>query len=242
VRGRRLPFAISIVFTLLGLVLLILGTTDARLAGLMIVLFFGVGSLGLMTPLATRRDTDSARLVNVGGERGLLLPIARRKQAMTVLAACGMGSACGLLAGMTGALWIAIAGGGLFGAVALYGLSLVPRERGLALTPTRVKLLGWGDPELDWDAIGQVVLYRQGYNRMLGVIAIDRTLVRRRRRSLTARLTRFDLALPAELLAGTPEHAWHTVTAYMDDPERRARLGTQDEVTYLRLADGDGLR
>ena len=181
--GRRFPFAICIGFTLLGLGLLIFGTTDARFAGLMIVLFFGVGSLGLATPLVTRRGTESVRLVDVDGERGFLLPIARRKQAMTVFAACGMAGACGVLAGLTGTLWIAIAGGGLFGALALVGLAQVPRERGLALTPTRVRLLGWGDPELDWDAILYVVVYRQGYNRMLGVTAVERGLVRRRRRS-----------------------------------------------------------
>jgi hypothetical protein len=242
VKGRRLPFAISIVLTLLGVFLLIIGPADARVGGAIVVLFFGVGSLGLMTPLASRRGAETVELVDVGPERGFLLPISRRKQLMTIAASAGMGTSWVLLAALTGAIWIGVIGVLLFGSVALYGLTKLRGVRGIALTPTRVKLLGWGDPELDWDALLLVEVYRQGYNRMFGLTVRDGASVRGQRRSLLRRFRRNDVAFPAELLATDPEYAFYTVMAYLDDPERRARLGTQDELSYLKLAEDGGLR
>jgi hypothetical protein len=81
---------------------------------------------------------------------------------------------------------------------------------------------------------------------MLGIAATDARTVRRRRGRRMARLNRrlrgSDIVVPVEHLAGTPEHALHTLMTYLGDPARRARLGTPEELAYLTLADADRLR
>ena len=152
--GRRFPFAICMVFTLLGVLLLAAGSGEARVTGATSVLFFGVGSLALALPLATRRGAGTVELADVGSERGILLPAARAKQLMIIAACAGIAAACALLWAMTpDAAWIGIGGLVFFGGLGLWRLALLPRRHGLALTPTRLKLLGWGEPELDWDDI-----------------------------------------------------------------------------------------
>ena len=246
-RSRWFPFAICMGFALIGLVLLVVGgPQDTRAIGLMSLLFFGGGGLALATPLLSRQGPGTVRLTTVDDERGLLLPTARRKQALQIVAAAGMAAACVVISAAGASIWAAIAGGGFFGLVALVLAATSRGHRGLALTPTRVKLLGWGDPELDWEAILHASLYWEGRTQMLGIAAKEPGAVRRRRGRRTARLSRklsaFDIIVAVEQLSGTPEHALDTLETYLDDPARRARLGTPEELTYLGLADGDGLR
>jgi hypothetical protein len=246
--GRRFPFAICMVFTLLGVLLIVVGSGEARVTGATSVLFFGVGSLALALPLATRRGAGTVELADVGSERGILLPAARAKQLMIIAACAGIAAACALLWAMTpDAAWIGIGGLVFFGGLGLWRLALLPRRHGLALTPTRLKLLGWGEPELDWDDISDAFLFEQSRNVMLGVRATDPARVRRRRSGrllprLNRRLTHSDIAVPAGQLAGPPEHALKTVLTDLGDPARRARLGTTEEFNYLLRSDGDGLR
>jgi hypothetical protein len=246
--GRRFPLAICVGFALTGVVLIIIGPADARVLGTIMVLFFGVGSLSLASPLATRRGAATVEIADVGTERGFLLPVARRKAVMTI-AACGGIAAAALLfwALVPAAWWIGTGGLALFGGLAVWRLVLLPRRQGLALTPTRVKLLGWGDPELDWDDISSAFLFEQSRNVMLGIGATDPSCVRRGRTNRTlARLNRTlsgsDMVVPTAELAGSPSDALEMIHTYQRNPARRARLGTTDELDYLRLADGDGLR
>jgi hypothetical protein len=248
VTGRRFPLAICVGFALIGVYLLIIGPTDARVLGTIMVLFFGVGSLSLASPLATRRGAGTVEIADVGTERGFLLPVARRKAVMTIAACSGIAVAALLFWAMVpAAWWIGIGGLALFGGLAAWRLTLLPRRQGLALTPTRVKLLGWGDPELDWDDITAAFLFEQSRNVMLGIGATDPARVRRKRpKGLLTRLNRTltgsDMVVPTGELAGSPQHALEMVQTYQRNPARRARLGTADELDYLRLADGDGLR
>jgi hypothetical protein len=65
---------------------------------------------------------------------------------------------------------------------------------------------------------------------------------RRRQRRLVRGLTSADVTVPAELLADDPDHVLQILLTYLGAPLRRARIGTQEELTYLRLAEDDGLR
>lgn len=247
-QGRRFPFAICVGFALLGVVLIIIGPADARVLGAILVLFFGVGSLALASPLATRGGAGTMKIADVGTEHAFLLPIARRK-AMMAIAACGGIAGASLLfwAMVPAAWWIGIGGLAFFGGLAVWRVALLPRRQGLALTPTRVKLLGWGDPEIDWEDISSAFLFEQSRDVMLGIGAMDPARVRRQRpKGLLTRLNRTftgsDIVVPAGQLAGSPQHALEMILTYQRNPARRARLGSADELDYLRVAEGDGLR
>ena len=234
--GRRFPFAICVGFALLGVVLIIIGPADARVLGAILVLFFGVGSLALGSPLATRRGAGTVEIADIGTERGFLLPVARRKAVMTI-AACGGIALAALLfwAMVPAAWWIGIPGLALFGGLAAWRVALLPSRQGLAFTPSRVKLLGWGDPELDWDDITTAFLFEQSRNVMLGIRATEPGRVRRRRPNgllvrWNRKFTGSDIAVPTGELAGSPQHALEMLLAYKREPARRGRLGTQDEL------------
>jgi hypothetical protein len=246
--GRRFPFAICVAFALIGVVLIIIGPADARVLGAIMLLFFGVGSLSLASPLVTRRGAGTVAIAEVGTERGFLLPVARLKAVMTIAACTGIAAAALLFwALVPAAWWIGIPGLTFFGGLALWRIALLPGRRGLALTPTRVKLLGWGDPELDWDDIRTVFLFEQSRNVMLGIRATEPGRVRRRRPNnmlvrWNRKFTGSDIAVPTGEFAGSPQHALEMLLTYKRDPARRGRLGTQDELDYLRVAGGGGLR
>jgi hypothetical protein len=246
--GRRFPFAICVGFALIGVALIIIGPADARILGTLTLLFFGVGSLSLASPLVTRRGVTTMEIADVGNERGFLLPVARLKALMTIAACAGIAAAALLFwAIVPDAWWIGISGLVLFGGLAIWRIALLPRRQGLAFTPTGVKLLGWGDPEIDWDDITSAFLFEQSRNVMLGIRATDPACVRRRHsQGLLVRWNRkftgSDMAVPTGELAGSPQHALETLLTCKREPARRARLGTTDELSYLRLADGDGLR
>jgi hypothetical protein len=50
---------------------------------------------------------------------------------------------------------------------------------------------------------------------------------------LNAKLVPADLLFPADQLAGAPEQALATLVGYLEDPRRRAAVGTQAELERL---------
>ncbi|WP_028062870.1 hypothetical protein [Solirubrobacter soli] len=232
--GRRLPFALCIGFALLGAVLLIAGPdSDTRVVGAISILFFGVGGLALALPLLSREGAAAVKIVDVGSERGFLLPVARAKQLVLVAAAGGM-TAAGVLIALSASLIVGLVCAITFGAFLAIGLVQLGGARGLALTPTRVRLLGWGDAELDWDAVEGAGVITLSRSRILGISATDPRRVRRRGwrvvSAINRRLAIADLVLPADQLAGDAERAADLVNTYLRDPFRRARIGEPDEL------------
>ena len=119
----------------------------------------------------------------------------------------------------------------------LYAVLTMGREHGLAMTPTRVVVPGAGGGELAWDAVAGVGFVEHARALYIGIDATDETLVRRTGPRWLARVNRglvpVDLLVPADHLAATPEHALATLTAYLEDPERRRAIGTEAELARL---------
>jgi hypothetical protein len=147
-------------------------------------------------------------------------------------------AAAGVLIALSGGVIVGVLCAVVFGVFAALGLSRLAGPRGLALTPTRVVVLGNnGRAELDWDDVASFGLIRMARNRMLGITATAPEQVRRGHGGWAARfdrsLTSSDLLLPADQLTGQPEQAQHALARYFDDPALRRAIGTTDELARL---------
>jgi hypothetical protein len=190
------------------------------LIGLMSVLFFGGCGLAFALPLLTRRGPGTRRTIDLGGERALLFPLSRAKQAVCAVAAAGMGAA--------GVLMV-IAGAYIGGIAALFFLPVsvllvlgLGRPAGLALTPTRVVHLGYGRVEIPWEAVGAVFITRMSSARMLAVAATDPGAVHMGRFArFNRKLTPAEITVAADQLAGPAEEAVAEVERWRDDPRAR---------------------
>jgi hypothetical protein len=231
-------------FTAGGVAILIFGTAEDRPMGAMCVLFFGAGGSAYVgLPLLTRRTGEVlAELGRADGEPAFLFPQPRSKLALILVGLTGMTAASVLLL-VAGALFPGIVGTVIFGGVLLLTLvsALTGHRTQLALTPTRVIASGaFSAVELPWDAVGEVTTYDQPTARgasvpMLGIDALDPAAVRRTGwmrglRGLDKRLTPFDLTIGAQVFTGSGESVAAAVCFYRDRPQRRARIGTPEEL------------
>ena len=79
-----------------------------------------------------------------------------------------------------------------------------------------------------------------GTYRFLHVYPHDQALVRRHRAGpawlgrLNTRMEPDGLRVPARMLAGSPDVPIRAVTKYLNHPARRADIGTERELGYLR--------
>jgi hypothetical protein len=227
---RKGPLAACAVFVALGIVLI---ATGERVVGLMSVLFFGLGGLALLLPLMPRSD-GAVRIIDVGGERAFLFPYGRARRLVVIVAAIGLTAASVLLLILGNAI-IGTIGVVVFGGLTVYAALTWGRAHGLALTPTRVALRGAGGGELPWEAVAAVGFLEYARTRQIGIDATDPALVRRSRLGrLNASLLPVALLVPVDHLATPPEQTLATLVAYLEEPRRRAAIGTEAELARLR--------
>jgi hypothetical protein len=218
-RGRKRNVAGCIAFVGLGVVFLVLGPDrEARLVGLMSVLLGGGCGLAIELMRPSPRGLASPRTVEIGSERGRLFALGRARQAATLLAQLAIIAGCAVLV-LLGQL-IGVIAAVVFGAFAAIPTARgLLRPRGLALTPTRIVTVGFGQGEVAWDDVAAVTTLRQGPMLLLGIEADEvrgrSALVRLSRRFLPA-----DIAVPAD----DAEALMHTLVVYLERPERRREL------------------
>ena len=206
-------------FTVAGLLLLAFGDdAEGRVAGAVSALFFGGGYLAVFALTRPRGGSPAPRTVMVGDEHGLVFPLGRGRQVALLVASLAVTAASIVLAA-TSAVVVGVLGAIVFGGFTLLAARGLARPRGLALTPTRIVALGFGQGEVAWDDVRTVGTLRQGPVQLIGIKAVN---VRRgafgrfNRRFLPA-----DIAVPAEDV----EALVRTVVTYLEQPERRPELG-----------------
>ena len=106
--------------------------------------------------------------------------------------------------------------------------------RGLALTPTRVVVLGPGAGEVPWEGVTNVEFLHLGVTQFLGVRVADKSLVRRRGHGWLGRTNAgiygVDLMVAADHLILDAELVRNAMNYYFHDPGRREAIGTQAEL------------
>jgi hypothetical protein len=226
-------FGLNAAFALLGLLIVILSSGQDRLIGVACLLFFGIGGFVFLMPLLTRRDQAAVQLTEVDGERAFLFPLARTKLALAVVVIGAMTAGSVLLIPLGEPIWGIICAVVLF-PVALYMTLMLRRRQGLALTPTRVVVLGIGAAELPWEAVREVGMHNLGLAHWLWVRATDKSLVRRRGRSPIGRVNEsmlgVELMVSADQMVGSPELARNALHFYLGNPASRERIGTEAEL------------
>jgi hypothetical protein len=211
--------ALGIPWTVFGLLLVIFGPDrEARLVGLVSVLFVGGAGLTIELMRPSARGLASPRHVEVGHERGRLFALGRARQAAMLFGQLAVVAGCGVLALL--GHFIGVIAAVVFGAFAVIPTARgLLRPRGLALTPTRIVTVGFGQGEVAWDDVEAVGTVQQGPALLLGIEATDV-----RGLSAFGRLTRrwlpTDIAVPAD----DTEALVRTLVEFLDQPERRPEL------------------
>ena len=182
------------------------------------MLFFGGGYLAVFALTRPHHDRLEPRTVMVGDERGLVFPLARGRQIALLLASLAMTAASIVLA-TTSAVVIGVIGAIVFGCFTLLAARGLARPRGLALTPTRIVALGFGQGEVAWDDVRAVGTLQQGPVQLIGIEAVNV------RRGAFGRFNRRFLPTDIAVPATDADALVRTVVAYLDQPERRAELG-----------------
>ena len=108
----------------------------------------------------------------VGGERGLVFPLGRGRQVALLLASLAVTAASIVLAA-TSASSSACSARSCSGASRCSRPCGLARPRGLALTPTRIVALGFGQGEVAWDDVRAVGTLQQGPVQLIGIEAVN---------------------------------------------------------------------
>ncbi len=166
-----------------------------------------------LSTLFPTEETGAVRIADVDGERAFLLPISHAKRVAAVASATGL-LACGAAIALGAPRLAALVGGLVIAVVVLALAAVVSGERGLALTPTRVIVIGKVRAELPWGAIREAALRGQ----VLDIASTDPAQ---------------HLVVPANHLAADPLRAHRAVKRYLDDPGRRERIGTPEELLRM---------
>ena len=227
----------SALFTLLGLVFVVVGpTSENRQIGVMCLLLFGLGpAVYLGNPLLTRRGRGEIRLGRAGGEPAFVFPTPRSKTALQLTSAIGMAGGTLLLYFYAGG-WVLAACSVLFGLFLLLALYRAVRPQRLVLTPTRVLI---GSTQIPWEGIDDVDLYEMpaGHTTvdMVGISASDLTqpawmrLIGRLGRGLSE----YDVVVGADSLSRTGEEVIAVLRRYRAHPAERRRIGDEGELARL---------
>lgn len=215
-------------FVVVGLVLLAFGEdAEARVAGAISVLFFGGGGLAVFgLPLLERRGPAAPRIVEVGGEPAIVFGLSRGRQWLVLVAALLVTTACVVIA-LAGGTVIGIVGAVVFGAFTLLAVRGLLTPRGLALSPAGITALGYGQGRVAWDDVERVGVLREGPLQLVGIDAarVQRGAFGRWNR----RFSSTDLAVPAD----DAEAVVAALITYLEQPERRLALGTEQELARL---------
>jgi hypothetical protein len=226
-------FATTVLFSLIGVPLLIFGSTEERLIGAACILLFGVSSVVWLMPLFTRRDARGVHVAEIDDERAFMFPAGTAKATVAIFAMIAMGAGC-VLVGIVEAPVLGVIGVVVFGGMALYTAVMLTRPRGIAMTPTRVVVLGPGAGEVPWDAVTHVEFLNLGVTQFLGVRVSDKSRVRRRGRGWLGRMNAgmygVDLMVAADQLILDAELVRNAMNYYFHDPARREAIGTEAEL------------
>lgn len=235
------------VFTLLGLLLLLVPESEVRLTGLACILFFGVGGLGFLSgPMLTRQGAHTIRRerleTSAGSEAAFVFPTPPAKRWAMTVAAAGMAGGGVLIAILAGG-GIIIAAAAIFVLFFVFMLLSASRPQFLALTPSRiVASAAAGTAELPWEAVADAELYEMPAGQttvdMLGIAATDSDAVVWTRGAVLGRFNRrfsagYDLVVGADTFAGEGEDVVAAIRRYRDEPDRRRAIGGEHEHARL---------
>jgi hypothetical protein len=167
------------------------------------------------------------RTIEVDGEPAALIPFRRLTLLFGALVEAAV-AAAGLPLVLSGDLGAALWGLALFtlpfGTLAAVTVAGLGRPRGLALTPTRLTLLGLGRIDIPWEALDWVAAPRAGLRpRTLMIRARNRSAIRRA--GLARILSRGALVIvPTIRLALPYAEAEALIERWRDDPYARTVL------------------
>lgn len=235
--------ALTALFVLVGLVLVVVGPdADNRLTGLACLLFFGLGGVGYLSDeLPWRREGIRCGEVrtSAGPEAAFLFPSGTSRQWRTILGVGGLAAGSALMIPL-GRVTLGAVCAGFFGLGFLVLLALGRKPR-LVLTPARILAkVGRARVELPWEALGAVeyeeMLTGDSTTAMFGITARDGgaavwTHGRAYRRMV--RKAGYDLMALAEGTGASPDVLAAAILRYRDEPERRHRIGSEEEHARL---------
>jgi hypothetical protein len=249
---RGALIALFVLFTLLGVVLLLIGDAEQRVGGLVVVLFFGVtGVAWYVTTRPSRRPATGFQVASVAQAGGLQPAFVVRQVTARMVAggagALGIGVSCGLIAaGAMGQQPVATAV--LLGACAVFlcvlGVIILLRARRgggrLALTRAGVSWIGpIGSAELDWDSIADVGTVTVHETEFLAVSASHPSRIevggpQRAIQDLERSMVGSDLNIPLPGIDIDQGELFAAFGRYRAEPEARGRIGTPSELASLK--------
>ena len=231
--ARQVFMAIACaVFTVFGLVFLVVGDGDERLVGLMSFLLFGVGgAIYFLLPRLTRGGREGVRpgIVEHRGERrpALVFPLSRAKIRLAVIG-CAAFEAIGVLLFRFGAVWIGLATVLFFGFVGLLGArKAFSRHAYVALLPEGILARAGSSSFVPWEAIEDVFILEMYGSRMVSLSA-DPASVETATSGQLGMLISRGADLPELAFSGlvAPEdELCRAIEHYLRHPEERERIG-----------------
>ena len=232
--ARQVFMALAcVVFTVFGLVFLIVGEGEDRLVGLMSVLLFGVlGAMYFLLPRFTRGGKDGMRpgIVEHRGERrpALVFPLSRAKLRLAVIG-CAAFVAIGVLLLMIGAFWIGIVAVLVFGGVALAGVrKAFSRHAYVALLADGILSRAATSYFVPWEAIDGVSILEIHGSRMVSLSADPASVETATSGQLAVLLSR-GAGFPELSFSGlvaSEDELHRTIDHYLRHPGERERIGT----------------
>ena len=248
-RGALIVF--SVLFSAMGVVMLLVGDAGQRVGGLVLVLFFGVtGTAWYVSTRPNRRPARGfqvASVVHAGGlQPAFVVRQLRGRMLAGGVAALGIGLACLLVAaGAMGepdlATRVVVVACGAF--LCVIGVVILVRARRggrLALTRAGVSWIGpIGSAELEWDAIASVGTVAVHETEFLAVRVRHPSRIevggpQRALQDLERSMVGSDLNIPLRGIDVEPAELFAAFDRYRADREARGRIGTAAELASLK--------
>ena len=259
--ARRAFMAVaSLLFTTVGLVVVVSGEGADRIWGLISVLLFGVGGVvWFLVPRLTRSVREGVRteMVSFRGERrpALVFPFSRAKRRVALVGAAVFTAVGILFVVYASALaesgiryrdpaWLLFVGifcTVVFGFVTLLGLANeLSAGTSVALLPEGILARGPVSSFVPWDAVADVATIEIRGTPMVAVVArdpdaVETTALGRILMLLGRKWTGVDLGFTGLVAPlGVLEEA---IREYVEHPEERARIGSSDPAALLHAAE-----
>lgn len=244
---RLFLVAIMLLFTAVGIFMLVGGEGEEQWLGLLLVLFFGVGGSAYAFMPLLGRGTDPVHVGRVQhrgrDQAALVFPLVRSRLLLTTVACLGFAGAGAIMAVMAEAF---VDPGEDPGWPRFIGVSCAVLGAGGALAGIRNGVFGRtylaltsdgilfhspvGSSYVPWDDVTEAGLFEMSHNMFLGISVSDPAAVEtsgpRWLHQANRGLSGWDLSFATSTIAVDPAVLEETVRHYLQHPEARRELGT----------------